>query len=79
MRSSAALQTNQKKKKETLIFVKVCVILGLSWALGLVAAMIDNPILWEIFIIFNASQGTLIIITFEVNWKKVINVLKQIK
>lgn len=42
------------------IYLKIFVVMGLTWILGVIAPFVDNEIFWAIFIICNSSHGILI-------------------
>ena len=78
-KNSQSLQQTKKKRKDALVYAKVLFVLGLSWLVGFIAQPVDHDVLWVIFILLNASQGTLIVLVFEVNWDKVIHVVQTCK
>ena len=58
-----------KKKNQFLIYVKLSVIMGLTWLFGFLASFLKINFLWYLFIIFNSLQGTFIFIFFDLKWK----------
>jgi len=49
--------------------MRLALLMGISWVLGIVAGYIDIPELWIIFIIFNTLQGLFIFIAFTCSAK----------
>ncbi|RUS86791.1 hypothetical protein EGW08_005451 [Elysia chlorotica] len=45
---------------DTTIVVKIILLVGITWLLGLLAAMVNHQVLWIIFTVINASLGFLI-------------------
>ena len=68
---SALIQRSHEKKHESIVYFKIFIILGLSWLTGIIAAVVDAEILWYIFTVLNASQGTLLFLTSVVTWKNI--------
>ncbi|XP_048754386.2 G-protein coupled receptor Mth2-like [Ostrea edulis] len=67
------------KRKNTcklLIYIKLSVVMGLTWCFGFLAAVTNNQALWYLFIIFNTLQG-FFIATFFVCTKKVLQVVRD--
>ena len=58
-----------KKKNQFLIYLKLSVIMGLTWLFGFLASFLEMPSLWYLFIIFNSLQGTFIFVFFDLKWK----------
>lgn len=65
--SSQILQ--RKDKCKLFIYIKLCIIMGLTWISGFVATFSNITALWYIFIIFNSLQGVFIFIAFVCNKK----------
>jgi hypothetical protein len=49
--------------------VRLALLMGISWILGIVAGYVDVPELWIIFIIFNTLQGFFIFVAFTCSAK----------
>ena len=47
-----------------IIYVKLSVVMGLGWVVGFVAAFVDWPGLWYVFIVINSLQGALLCVAF---------------
>lgn len=56
-------------KRNLVMYVRLAVIMGLSWVAGLLAATIDAVFLWYIFAIFNTLQGLFIFLAFTCTQK----------
>lgn len=52
-----------------LLYVKLTVVLGLTWLLGILAGILETTFLWYIFIIFNGLQGVFIFVSFTLKRK----------
>ena len=61
----------QKKKSKVnfVLYLKISVLMGLSWLFGLLASVLKCPALWYPFIVFNSLQGSFIFIFFDLKWK----------
>ena len=55
---------NKRDKCEILIYVKLSIIMGLTWVFAYVALIFNEDVLWYMFIIFNGSQGLMIFSSF---------------
>lgn len=51
------------------LYVRLSVMMGLSWTLGLVAGYMDVEVLWYLFIIFNTLEGLFIFVAFSCTHK----------
>lgn len=77
-RSSARIRKGNEKLqiREFVIYVKIFVVLGLTWIVGFVASFTNIQFLWYVFIILTSLQGVFIFLAFTVNsqiwdmWKK---------
>lgn len=58
------------------LYLRLALLMGISWILGIVAGFVDVPILWIIFILFNTLQGLFIFLAFTCT-SKVRRVLKS--
>ncbi len=64
--SRVLLSTNERNK-ENGVYMRLFVLMGITWILGFIGSAIDKDFLWYIYIILNASQGIFIFIAFVVN------------
>ncbi|XP_055946322.1 G-protein coupled receptor Mth2-like [Argiope bruennichi] len=71
--SRATLKTSRTHeatlKKRFFMFMKLALIMGLTWIVGLVAGYADNEFVWYLFIIFNTLQGLFIFVVFSCSSK----------
>lgn len=71
--SRATLKTTQTHeatlKKRFFTFMRLALIMGLTWIVGLVAGYADIVFLWYVFIILNTLQGLFIFIVFSCSSK----------
>ena len=74
--SRATRIVKKSEKRRFLLYVKLCVIMGLTWVFAFVAAFSDVQVLWYLFIIFNTLQGLFICLAF-ICTKKVYRLLKE--
>ncbi|XP_071815712.1 uncharacterized protein [Apostichopus japonicus] len=73
--SSICIQTRQSQRvrkikgqwRDLLIYIKVFVVLGLTWTIGFVASALNLPFLWYLFIIMTSLQGVFIFLAFTFN------------
>ena len=63
-RAARYSRPNKNQTHEFLLCVKLCLIMGLTWIFGFVAAMTDLNVLWYIFIVFNSLHGAYICFAF---------------
>ena len=61
---SSMATSGRKSMNDYLPYVKLPVLLGLSWLLGFLGSQWKNQLLWIIFDITNASQGVLLFLIF---------------
>lgn len=61
-------QTNrilrQKKSCKLLVYVKLSIVMGLTWVFAYVASLTNELVFWYLFIFFNSWQGVFIFISF---------------
>ena len=58
-----------KRRVSFLLYIKLSTLMGLTWAFGLVASILDMPSLWYPFIILNSLQGIFIFVFFDLKWR----------
>ena len=51
-------------KSNAFIYMKLFVVIGLTWTLGFVANVIPHPVFWYLFIFLNTLQGVFIFLVF---------------
>ena len=74
-RSDTLIKKSLKTRSKLLLFLKLLILMGLSWMLAFIASFIDQNWIYLIHTIANAFQGFFISITFIFN-KKVLKLLK---
>ena len=52
------------KNKEIRVYLKLLILMGLTWAIGIIAPWINTPAVWFLLTMFNASQGMSIFFAF---------------
>ena len=58
------------------LYVKLSTIMGLTWVFGFIALLVDLPVLWYVFVVFNTLQGAFICFAF-VCTRKVFRLLQE--
>ena len=58
------------------LYVKLSTIMGLTWVFGFIASLVDLPVLWYVFVVFNTLQGAFIFFAF-VCTRKVFRLLQE--
>lgn len=61
---ATATLTEQPSKGHVLLFIKLSLVMGLTWLFGFLAAIFDVVVLWYVFIVFNTLQGALVAVMF---------------
>ncbi|GFT14265.1 g-protein coupled receptor Mth2 [Nephila pilipes] len=62
-------QQNQAQRRNFKLYLRLALLMGLTWIIGVIAAYAYNQILWYLFIIFNTLQGLFIFIAFTCSTK----------
>ncbi|ESO97601.1 hypothetical protein LOTGIDRAFT_75883, partial [Lottia gigantea] len=65
--SMAAKENGRSERKIIVIYAKLSSIMGFTWIIGFVAAMVKHEALWYIYIILNGLQGFFIFLAFVCN------------
>ena len=73
--ASAPKPASNQERHSVSIYLRLFVLMGVSWIFGFVAAFVGHDALWIVFIILNALQGVFIFISFMC--KK--NVYKEVR
>ena len=68
-KSSSARQLGSDDSVEIAIYVKLFLVMGLTWVVGFVAVLVPHPVLWYSFIVLNTLQGLFIFLSFVVTAK----------
>lgn len=62
--SSPIHQPRSKSKRNFKLYLRLALIMGLSWIFGIVAGQVDIEPLWYVFVLLNALQGLFIFLSF---------------
>jgi len=73
---STAKITTSGPKTNFFLYVRLFILMGLSWITGLVAGILDNDYVWYVFLILNTLQGLFILVFFSCS-KKVMSSVKE--
>lgn len=62
-------ERNRKNKHRVVLFLKLFLITGITWILGIVSSLVNDKysFLWYIYIVFNSLQGVFLMISFIFN------------
>ena len=66
---SKHVTNTSQNRREFLPYIKMSVLLGVSWVIGFAGSIFDNSILWMVFDVVNGLQGVLILVVFVSNHK----------
>ena len=55
-----------EERQRFLLYLKLFILMGITWVVGFLVIPLDSDVLWYIFIILNASQGILLLIVYVV-------------
>ena len=64
---STGSQNNTDQKKRIFLYLKLFLLFGMTWSLGIINSIINNPLLWYAYIVLNSFQGLFIFISFTFN------------
>ncbi|CAH1794952.1 unnamed protein product [Owenia fusiformis] len=51
-------------KRDFILYVKLCLIMGLTWLFGFLATLVQLEFMWYVFIVFNTLQGLFLCLAF---------------
>ncbi|KAL3853882.1 hypothetical protein ACJMK2_013181 [Sinanodonta woodiana] len=68
-RNQSAMVQNKNSKCKFLIYIKLSLIMGLTWVFAFISNMAQIPALWYVFIALNTLQGVFICLCFVCTWK----------
>ena len=68
-RDTNRIRQTKDKTKEFRIYLKLFILMGVTWVIGIAAPWADNPAVWFLFVIFNASQGIFIFLAFVFDFR----------
>ena len=65
------LASHMDALKETKVYVKLFVLLGLTWSVAFVAVWVDEEAVWSVFVTLNSTQGIWLFLAFVLEWSKI--------
>ncbi|ESO90282.1 hypothetical protein LOTGIDRAFT_75877, partial [Lottia gigantea] len=65
--SMVSHDTTRSERRKCVIYTKLSSIMGFTWITGIIAAILEYPALWYIYIILNGLQGFFIFLSFICN------------
>ena len=68
-RTTKIIQQNAENKHRFGLYVKLSVIMGLTWIFGFMATLSEVELLWYVFVILNSLQGAFICVSFVITKK----------
>ena len=75
--NSVAVQKTAEKKCEFLIYVKLFLLMGLTWTVGFVAGWVNIEPVWYIFVVLNSSQGIYLFLAFVIDLHAIVKAMRQ--
>ncbi|XP_054711013.1 uncharacterized protein LOC129220609 [Uloborus diversus] len=69
-------QQSQSQKRNFKLYLRLALLMGLTWVVGLVAGYADIAALWYVFVVLNTLQGLFIFVAFSCT-TKVLNHLRD--
>ncbi|XP_065352846.1 uncharacterized protein LOC135947821 [Cloeon dipterum] len=73
--SALMIHTSSVTRTDFRLYLRLAVLMGLTWSVGLLAGFLDTPALWLVFVVLNSLQGLFIFLAFTCTSK----VLKECK
>ncbi|XP_021919974.1 probable G-protein coupled receptor Mth-like 1 [Zootermopsis nevadensis] len=67
--STSELKNTSRTHRDFRLYCRLALIMGLTWIVGLVAAFVDNIVVWYAFVILNTLQGLFIFLAFTCTQK----------
>ncbi|RWS28938.1 uncharacterized protein B4U80_04823 [Leptotrombidium deliense] len=61
--------SQQRQKRNFKLYIRLSLLMGLSWISSFIATFVDHVFLWYIFVLLNSLQGLFIFICFSCNAK----------
>ncbi|XP_069190839.1 uncharacterized protein [Procambarus clarkii] len=62
--STLQKSSSPQDKKQFVLYVRLAVLMGLTWITGIVAGYLQLQAIWYVFVVLNTLQGTFIFLTF---------------
>ena len=63
-KSANKVRQSTDKSKQYYVYLKLFILMGLTWVIGIIAPWADTPAIWFVFIVLNTSQGIFIFFAF---------------
>jgi hypothetical protein len=73
--SALMIHTSSVTRTDFRLYLRLAVLMGVTWSVGLLAGFLDTPALWVIFVVLNSLQGLFIFLAFTCTR----SVLKEVK
>ncbi|XP_069995890.1 G-protein coupled receptor Mth2 [Penaeus vannamei] len=64
MQSEVRRTSSSEPKKEFLLYLRLAVLMGITWITSVVASYLELEVLWYVFILLNTLQGVFIFLAF---------------
>lgn len=74
--TSSIKQQSKTQRRNFKLYLRLALLMGLTWVIGFIAGSSDMPILWYLFVVLNTLQGLFIFIGFTCS-SKVVTYLKN--
>lgn len=58
------LKARKQNDSSCWLYFKLCMVMGLTWLFAFVAILMNNTVMWYLFIVFNTLQGVVIALSF---------------
>ncbi len=65
--STLSSSSNLDQKKRVFLYLKLFLLFGMSWSLGIINSIMDSSIIWYAYIVLNSFQGLFIFVSFTFN------------
>ncbi|ROT74550.1 G-protein coupled receptor Mth2 [Penaeus vannamei] len=69
MQSEVRKTSPSEPKKEFLLYLRLAVLMGITWITSVVASYLEEEVLWYVFILLNTLQGVFIFLAFTCRTK----------